>query len=517
MKTKWRVPVGAATAAALAAVVVWSCGNDRLVDIKLNDTISPAAITDLVADSATSGSITLHWTAPGDNGDKGTAAAYDIRYHKSKITSANWDSATQCDGEPTPKPAGSPESYVVTGLDELTEYFFAIKAIDDAANKSTLSEVVSDTTLEKYYVTWARTFGGWNEEFATDVAVAPDGGYVITGETNTFDNGFGDIYLVKVDENGNSEWAKIYGYELTEDARTIAVTPDGGYIMAGECGLYDEFDDTLDAYFVKVNGSGNLQWESRYRGQGHTLGRAAVVAHDGGYMAIGDTYEVFGNPPSNGFGFILKLAESGEILWVDSLTFDRSLSPVSIAAIPGGGYVIAGMGGGGDIPYFTFLMKIDNSANLLWMRSFYEGHTDIPFSLICASDGGYVTACWASNDMTLLKVDATGQKLWDATLGGGEQDNAMATAEAGDGNYVVAGTSESFGNGESFDLYLAKVDNSGQLIWERTYGGDQADGAVSISVAPDGGFIVGALTKSFGAGLSDYWLLKLDPQGRLNE
>jgi hypothetical protein len=518
MQTKRRLLFGAASAAALAAAVVWSCTDDRLVDIKLNDTIPPAAITDIVADSATSGSITLHWTATGDNGDRGTAAAYDIRYHKSEITPANWDSATQSEGEPTPKLAGTQESFVVTGLDELTEYFFAIKAVDHADNKSTLSDVVFDTTLEKYYVTWARTFGDWNWEFVDDVAVAPDGGYVIVGDSWTF----GHIYLVKVDTNGTLGWAKSCATSPVSTARTIAVTPDGGYMMAGYIG----FTESSDAYFLKVDGSGNLLWEIQYDGMDVTSARAAIVAHDGGYIAIGDTYAYSPTTPeeSLGFSFILKLSESGEIFWVDSLTFDRTVTPKCLASVPDGGYVLAGTGGGYDIPHFDFIMKIDNAGNHVWYRTIRDGLNDGIWSVAAEDDGGTVVAGYScgddsfstdENDILLIKFDASGNKLWESTFGGDFTDNGWSIVTTANGCYVVAGDSAPVAS--SADVYLAKVDNTGQLLWERTYGGDQADGAVSIAIAPDGGFIVGAMTESLGAGASDYWLLKLDPQGRLYE
>jgi hypothetical protein len=359
---------------------IWSCSDDRVIDINVNDKIPPAAITDLVADSATSGSITLRWTATGDNGDRGTAAAYDIRYHKSEITSANWDSATQCQDEPTPNPAGSPESFVVTDLEELTGYFFAIRAIDNASNKSTLSNTVSDTTIEKYYVTWARTFGGWDEEFAKGVAVAPDGGYVIVGDSWTF----GSFYLVKVDTNGNLEWAKTCATSSFSAVRTIAVTPDGGYMMAGDRG----YTEDPSAYFLKVDGSGNLLWETLYDGVGVANARAAVVAHDGGYMAVGWS-EVEFMEGDYGWSFIMKLSESGEILWVDSLTLSVGpwLAPLSIAAVPDGGYVIVGCGGGYSIPYFDFIMKIDNSGNQIWYRTFRDDLRDGIWSVTVGAEG----------------------------------------------------------------------------------------------------------------------------------
>jgi len=110
------------------------------------DTTSPAAVTSLSTSSPTSNSITLTWTAPGDDGNVGTASQYDIRYSTSPITDANWASATQCTGEPSPQPAGSGESFVVTGLNPSTTYYFALKTADEVPNWSSLSNVPSGTT-----------------------------------------------------------------------------------------------------------------------------------------------------------------------------------------------------------------------------------------------------------------------------------------------------------------------------------------------------------------------------------
>jgi len=100
----------------------------------------------LAAGESAVNSVTLTWTAPGDDGNDGTAGSYDIRYSTSTITEANWDAATQATGEPSPQPAGSAESFVVGNLDPSTTYYFAIKAADEVGNWSELSNVVSATT-----------------------------------------------------------------------------------------------------------------------------------------------------------------------------------------------------------------------------------------------------------------------------------------------------------------------------------------------------------------------------------
>jgi|GEM_PF-3256780 len=110
------------------------------------DNSSPASITNLVATAPTTSTITLTWTAPGDDGNSGTASQYDIRYSTSAITSSNWGSAVQVSGEPTPRSTGSSESFTVTGLSPNTTYYFALKTADEVPNWSSMSNVSSATT-----------------------------------------------------------------------------------------------------------------------------------------------------------------------------------------------------------------------------------------------------------------------------------------------------------------------------------------------------------------------------------
>jgi len=110
------------------------------------DDLPPSAITNLSTSDPTINSITLSWTAPGDDANSGTAASYDIRYSTSPINESNWDSATQVTGEPAPLLAGSHQSMTITGLSAGTTYYFAIKTSDDAGNVSLLSNIASATT-----------------------------------------------------------------------------------------------------------------------------------------------------------------------------------------------------------------------------------------------------------------------------------------------------------------------------------------------------------------------------------
>jgi hypothetical protein len=110
------------------------------------DTTPPAAVNDLVAINPSSNSITLTWTAPGDDGRTGTAAKYDIRYSLSPLTNAIWPSAEQATGEPSPRQAGSADTFVVTGLDPTTTYYFSLKTADAEGNWSAKSIIASAPT-----------------------------------------------------------------------------------------------------------------------------------------------------------------------------------------------------------------------------------------------------------------------------------------------------------------------------------------------------------------------------------
>ena len=127
----------------------WSDLSNVINRATLSEQNPPATIADLIAGNATMHSIALNWTAPGDDGTSGTATMYDLRYATVPITGANWDLATQVNGEPSPRPAGTTEAFTVTGLSSGTRYYFAVKAADEVPNWSSLSNVVNLETEDE--------------------------------------------------------------------------------------------------------------------------------------------------------------------------------------------------------------------------------------------------------------------------------------------------------------------------------------------------------------------------------
>jgi hypothetical protein len=150
-------------AAVIMAFLAASCGNEST---SVPDTTAPAAISDLEATATGCESVTLAWTAPGDDGNEGRASSYDVRYSTAVITAGNWASATQCAGEPTPKTAGQAETFVVGGLTIGTDYHFACKATDDNGNESNLSNGAS-ATVGSTDIAWVKDGLADDEEWST--------------------------------------------------------------------------------------------------------------------------------------------------------------------------------------------------------------------------------------------------------------------------------------------------------------------------------------------------------------
>ena len=126
----------------------WSGYSNVATKTTSGDNTAPAAITTLAVTGTTGNSISVRWTATGNDGNTGTAASYDIRYSTSAITSSNWNSATQATGEPAPAVAGTQQTYTLSGLSGSQTYYIAIRATDGSGNVSLLSNVVNGTTSD---------------------------------------------------------------------------------------------------------------------------------------------------------------------------------------------------------------------------------------------------------------------------------------------------------------------------------------------------------------------------------
>jgi hypothetical protein len=154
----------------------------------------------------------------------------------------------------------------------------------------------------------------------------------------------------------------------------------------------------------------------------------------------------------------------------------------------------------------------------LWTRTYGGTLDDRGEAIRLTTDGGYILAgCTKSYgagnyDFYLVKTDAAGDTLWTRTYGGSTVDWARCVQQTTDSGYIVAGYTRSYGAGLE-DFYLVKTNSAGDTLWTRTYGGTGNDEAYDIQQTTDGGYIVAGATMSYGAGSKDFYLIKTDSAG----
>jgi hypothetical protein len=169
---------------------------------------------------------------------------------------------------------------------------------------------------------------------------------------------------------------------------------------------------------------------------------------------------------------------------------------------------------------FTILLSTPVMASEMWQQNYGGPNDDRAYSMVQTSDGGLALAGFTMSygagllDFYLIKTDGSGNLSWNQTYGGAGSEVANSLVQTSDGGYALAGATESFGAGGS-DFWLVKTDTNGNMMWNQTYGGTDFDGAQSVVQTSDGGFALAGRTDSFGAGHYDFWLVKTDANGNM--
>jgi hypothetical protein len=195
---------------------------------------------------------------------------------------------------------------------------------------------------------WTQTFGGTNWDRAWAVTLTLDGGYAICGFTDSFGNGSSDYWLIKVSPDGDSLWSRTFGFGGLEEARAIALAPDGGFFLGGYSSSLSETYD--DAWIVRTDSLGNYMWDKDLAGE-FALGIEAMVAlDDGGVVAAG-----YDSPESGGTALYLAKVDSiGESVWARSWFQDWTSYGEDLKQLLDGSFVsVGGVGSHGDPEHTT--------------------------------------------------------------------------------------------------------------------------------------------------------------------
>ena len=342
-------------------------------------------------------------------------------------------------------------------------------------------------------IEWQTCLGGSDNDLGQFIQQTPDSGYIALGTTDSTDgdvtgNHGEDIWIVKLDETGSIQWQKCLIDEQWEAAEKLFQTTDGGFVITGV--KWNGSDD--DLVVIKLDINGDTEWIKYFGGPGNNGGTSILQTSDNGYI-IGGASDSLGGDVTENFGYqdfwILKLNHAGVLQWEKSFGGSNVEFPLSMDYASDNGFILIGL---------------------------------------TASVDGHITEPLGLYDIWVVRIDSSGNLLWQKTLGGRGNDVSEAIRLTPDGNYVLAASTTSNdelvpGNHGQNDLLAYKLDDEGNIIWQKIYGGSGIDGGLSLDLTSDNGFIIAGYTTSPDDGdvsghhtLHDYWVVKLDANGDLS-
>ncbi len=293
-----------------------------------------------------------------------------------------------------------------------------------------------------------------------------------------------------------------------------------------------------------------MEWQKSLGGRGDDEAYSIKQTSDGGYIVAGasasDSGDVTGNHGSYDY-WVAKLSNSGALIWQVSLGGSSINKATSIQQTSDGGYIVAGYTGSenGEVSYYHggydfWVVKLTGTGTISWAKPFGSVRNDYAYAIQQTLDGGYIVAGESGagtgqvtkyyggpGDMWIAKIDDDGDLIWQQSYGGTGEDAAYSIQQTTDKGYIIAGFSNSTdsevtGNHGSRDMWVVKADSLGNLQWEKSYGGSGDDYAQSVQQTLDGGYIVAGYTNSTDSditgnhGLDDYWVVKLDTSGNIS-
>jgi hypothetical protein len=387
-------------------------------------------------------------------------------------------------------------------------------------------------------VEWQKTFGGSNGDNAYSIRQTTDGGYIFVSytmsENGDITNFYGnsDIWVVKTSTTGAVEWQKTLGGSEGDYSQSIQQTADGGYVLVGYTYSIDgditEEHDNLCAWVVKLSAGGNIEWQKIYPLTHYNEANVIRQTSDGGYIVLGNNYAADDDPDgigNHGGGdiWVLKLSSLGIIEWQKSLGGSLSDSGGNIEQTTDGGYMVLGSSNSndGDVTMSHnmdyWVLKLSGTGDIVWQKTFGGPGYDTAIGLNTTNDGGCVVAgrIQASGfDVTLyhgfvdawvIKLNASGTLEWQKSFGGSSTDVLFDIKQTPDGGYIAVGTTSSFdgdvsGNHPTTiatgDCWVVRLSSAGSLLWQKCLGGSISDSGNRIVLTNDGGYIISGVALS---------------------
>jgi len=384
-----------------------------------------------------------------------------------------------------------------------------------------------------------------------------------------FNHGENDVWLINIDSWGNLIWEKTYGGSQGDGGRRILTDSNGFYYLLNDAWssdydiTYDPYPQSGDYWVVKIDSAGNIIWDKILGGTWLDRVQTGLITYDEGILVQGHTGSPDGDV-TNYYGqydiWQVKLDNSGNLEWdfsIGSQGFDygQAIIQTSDSGLLVGGYTrIEGGGGNIDcIPHSWYgegvLLKLDSNANIEWQQC-YGGSGDEQINALLEVEDGYMLLAGAESndgdltgtgyhgelDIWVMKIDYYGNIVWSKCYGGTKMDLGYEIFSNTDGGFVVFGVTTS-NNGDVNgnhspgwnDIWVFKINSTGELVWQQCIGGASDERLFhGVLQQSDNKYIIAAETNttppsydvlcSLNHGGYDYWIFGLtDTTVSINE
>jgi hypothetical protein len=300
-------------------------------------------------------------------------------------------------------------------------------------------------------------------------------------------------------------WNKTYGGSYFEIIGPIQQTSDGGYILGSSTSSFGPGMYSFMA--LKLNSNGEITWQRLYAASNYFDTVYSVQQTlDGGYVLAGSTFPASSH---TAMALIVKLDNQGDIIWAK--TYSEIVELKSIQQTSDEGYIACGGG---------HMLKLDKTGDNSWYYEIPQAYPTFTVDLdkiLQTTDGGYIASGYVNNnrdfDILILKLDNDGNIVWQKTYGNNGTEHGIIH-QLSDGEYFITGYTSSFSTGIGVDALLLKLNSSGAVLWQKIFDGSYYDcGFTSIQKTSDEHYLVGGDLNSYEPINSDLWVLKLASNG----
>ena len=325
------------------------------------------------------------------------------------------------------------------------------------------------------------------------------------------------------------QWQKNYGGSEPDEAYDIIQADDGGYLVVGRSSSSDGdifgYRGGWDIWAIKLDQDGNIQWKKNLGGTENDLTNSVIQLTDGGYLISGYTasnnIDVTNNHGGEFDGWVVKLSSNGLVLWQKTYggsDYDQIWRSI---LCDDSGFLMVGKSNStdGDLKdnnglFDTWIIKTDSIGNIQWQRTLGGSLDDKANAAVKTLDGGFLIICESNSndgdksssfgglDFWVIKLSESGDLIWEKSFGGSGQDIPWNIVETPNSDIVISGFTTSSNTGDVglnhglFDYWVIKINSNGNLIWQKVLGGSNNERAYSIAISTNEDYVISGIAGS---------------------